>query len=211
MHVEEHGAIAFAQRRAVDAAQAAADRFERAGRHVSGDDRIRHAGQDDRARGGHRCRTLRIARSAAAPRPSADRDAGIREPRSAACGPGMTAARMRSLTAYGNLERTAADLIRVVDSMDHQLTIRARRRMSYRALVRLLRAMLADRCVRHAGVEPDARRTKAAASVRHGELRMASSPSRCTSNASRSRISSAARSRRRSSRPTITRRATDRS
>ena len=36
----------------------------------------------------------------------------------------MTAARMRSLTAYGNLGRTAADLIRVVDPMDHQLTIR---------------------------------------------------------------------------------------
>ena len=45
VHVEEHGAIAFAQHRAVEPGERPANRFEHAGRHVAGNDRIGHAGQ----------------------------------------------------------------------------------------------------------------------------------------------------------------------
>ena len=43
MDVEEDRTIAFAKRAAVEPAQRAANRLERAGGHVAGDDRIRHA------------------------------------------------------------------------------------------------------------------------------------------------------------------------
>ena len=106
---------------------------ERAGRDVPGDDRIRHAGQAavpqvhiGAAHFGSRGPQQRGARRQIGTREFANLDR-LR------AAPGMTAARMRSLTAYGNLGRTAADLIRVLDSMDHQLTTRARRRMSHRA------------------------------------------------------------------------------
>ena len=40
VHVEEDGTIAFAQRLAIDGAQAAANRLQRAGRNMTGDDRV---------------------------------------------------------------------------------------------------------------------------------------------------------------------------
>ena len=45
VHVEEDGAIAFAQGRAVEPRERPANRFEHAGRDVAGNDRIGHAGQ----------------------------------------------------------------------------------------------------------------------------------------------------------------------
>ena len=45
VHVEEHRAIAFAQRRAVERLDRPANRFEHAGRDVTRNNRIRHAGE----------------------------------------------------------------------------------------------------------------------------------------------------------------------
>ena len=45
VHVEEHGAVAFAQERTVDPAQRPANALEDASRDVTGDDRVRHARQ----------------------------------------------------------------------------------------------------------------------------------------------------------------------
>ena len=45
MHIEEHGTIALAQRLAIDAAQAAANRLEGAGGNMTGDDRVGDTGQ----------------------------------------------------------------------------------------------------------------------------------------------------------------------
>ena len=45
VHVEEHGTIAFGEVRSVESRERPANRIEHTSRHVSGNDRIRHARQ----------------------------------------------------------------------------------------------------------------------------------------------------------------------
>ena len=104
MHVKEDRTIALAEMRTVDPHQGTADLVENPGRDVSRNDRIRHARQSavpevhvGAAHFGAYCSEQRGSVRQIGSIEFADLE-GCR-------GPGMTAARMRSLTAYVTLYR----------------------------------------------------------------------------------------------------------
>ena len=79
--VEEHGAVAFLQHRAVETPKRATDRFEHSGGHVAGNNRIGNA-RESAMPDARRCRRLPTARCGEERRQVADRVARTRGSRS---------------------------------------------------------------------------------------------------------------------------------